>query len=181
MAAALRGIIVEEPLTRIPWYDDLSVPRSHRAFTDQEVALWAPLLSLALGKATKDELVTFYQSAKRSGTVREVTSGGVFVDGDNLHIVLSNLRSDTQTTADIGVADTQDDRLAPMRSIAPQRGKLLFVPEAARVGKSPEGLSRLFHENRRELIVRYKTLASREAESPGDSSESSAGDSTRPR
>lgn len=159
MEMVLRGITIEEPLTRLPFYDDLSVPRRHPAFSDQAVQFWAPLMSLALKKATPGEIVTFYQSTKTPGTRREVTSGGLFVDGDELHIVLSNLESDTHYTADIGVADVQDDRSTPLRSIAPQRGKLSFVPETARALKSPGGLTRVFAEDRRELVVLYKTLS----------------------
>jgi hypothetical protein len=89
-----------------------------------------------------------------------VTSGGVFVDGEKLHIVLSNLQSNTHFTADVGVADTQDDRLSPMKSIAPQRGKLMFVPETALVDEAPDGLTRVFRQDRRELVVLYKALSS---------------------
>jgi len=159
MEMVLRGIIVEEPLTRLPFYDDLSVARRHPAFNDQAAKFWAPLMSLALRKATAGEIATFYQSTKTPGARREVTSGGLFIDGEELHILLSNLESDTHYTADIGVADVQDDRSTPLRSIAPQRGQLLFVPESARVLKSPGGLSRVFAEDRRELVVRYKTLS----------------------
>lgn len=181
MATVLRGITIEEPLTRIPFYDDLSVSRRHPAFSDRDVEFWAPLLSLALRKATADEIVTFYQSTKISGTSREVTSGGVFVDGDTLHIVLSNLQSGTHATADIGVADTQDDRLSPMRSIAPQQGKLMFVPETARVDEAPDGLARVFRADRRELIVLYKTLLSGQSGETSSPPENSTEDSTRPR
>jgi hypothetical protein len=158
MAAVLRGIVVLEPLTRMPIYDDLSTPRRHRAFAEDAVEFWAPLLTLALRTATPEELVTFYQSTRVSGTRREVTSGGLFVDGDELHVVLSNLRSSTHYTADIGVADTEDDRLTPMRSIAPQRGKLAFSPESASRDPAPGGMGRVFYEDRRELIVLFKTI-----------------------
>lgn len=159
MAAVLRGITIQEPLTRLPLYDDLSVPRTHPAFSDQAVKFWAPLMSLALKKATPGEIVTFYQSTKTPGARREVTSGGLFVNGEGLHIVLSNLESDPHYTADIGVADVQDDRSTPLRSIAPQRGQLLFVPESARVFNSSGGLTRVFAVDRRELVVLYKTLS----------------------
>jgi hypothetical protein len=158
MAEVLRGIVVLEPLTRVPIYDDLSIPRRHRAFPEDAVEFWAPLLTLALRTATPEELVTFYESTRVSGTRREVTSGGLFVDGEELHIVLSNIRSSTHYMADIGVADTEDDRLTPMRSIAPQRGKLAFSPESASRDPAPGGMSRVFYEDRRELIVLYKTL-----------------------
>lgn len=158
LATVLRGIMVREPLTRLPFYEDVSVPRQHPAFGDSEIAFLAPLLSLALSKATPDEIVTFYQSTKGSGSSREVTSGGLFVDGDHLHIVLGNLQSAAHYSADAGVADTQDDRLTPLRSMAPQRGQLLFVPESAQMSVPTEGLARVFTGNRRELIVLYKTL-----------------------
>jgi hypothetical protein len=131
-------------------------------------------MSHGLRKATAGEIVTFYQSTKTPGARREVTSGGLFIDGDELHILLSNLESDTHYTADIGVADVQDDRSTPLRSIAPQRGKLVFVPESARVLKSPDGLTRVFHQDRRELIVLYKTLTTRQEEPTSTSSEHSA-------
>jgi hypothetical protein len=158
MASALRGIVVQEPLMRLPLYDDLSMPRRHPAFTEEEIEYWAPLLTAALSKATPEEIVTFYRSVRISRTKREVTSGGIFLDGEELHIILSNLRSGTQYTADIGVTDTEDDRLTPIRSIAPQVGKLAFSPQAASRQAAPAGISRLFHEDRRELVVLYKSL-----------------------
>jgi hypothetical protein len=170
MAAILHGIVVQEPLTRVPLYDDMSTPRRHPAFTEDAVEFWAPLLSLALRTATPEELVTFYQSTRVSGTRREVTSGGLFVDGDELHIILSNLRSGTHYAGDIGVADTEDDRLAPMRSIAPQVGKLSFLPDSASRDAAPLGMSRVFYEDRRELIVLYKTLQLDPPEAKGEAS-----------
>lgn len=181
VATVLRGIMVQEPLTRLPFYDDLSVPRRHPAFGDPDIAFWAPLLSLALSKATPDEIVTFYQSTKGSGTTREVTSGGLFVDGEHLHIVLSNLQSAAHYSADAGVVDTQDDRLAPLRSMAPQRGQLLFVPESALVSTPSDGLTRLFTNDRRELIVLYKTLVAHPAAAPAQASEPSIESQGRPR
>lgn len=181
MAAVLRGITIQEPLTRIPLYDDWTVPRRHPAFSDGEVEFWAPKFSLALRKATSQEIVTFYQTVQTPGTRRVVTSGGLYVDKDELHLILSNLRSSTHYMADIGVADVADDRLTPMRSIAPQQGQLAFVPESAHRKPSRSVLARLFHEDRRELIVRYKTLPSQNADASEDGSASPAGDSPRPR
>jgi len=158
MAAVLRGIIVHEPLTRLPLYDDLSIPRRHPAFSEDAVMFWAPLLSLALHKATPEEVVTFYQSRRLSGVKREVTSGGIFLDGEDLHVVLSNYRSGTHSTADIGVADTQDDRLTPLRSLAPQKGTLHFEPSEFQRPAEPQGAGRLFHWDRRELIIQVNHL-----------------------
>lgn len=156
--AVLRGIIVEEPLTRLPLYDDLTVPRRHQAFNEEEIAFWAPLLCLALQKATPEEVVTFYQSRRVSGVKREVTSGGLFLAGTDLHVILSNYRSNTHSAADIGTADTQDDRLTPLRSLAPQKGTLRFEPAEFQRPAAPQGAGRLFHWDRRELIIQVGGL-----------------------
>lgn len=153
IGAVLRGIIVEEPLTRLPLYDDLSVPRRHQAFTEEEITFWAPLLSLALQKATPEEVVTFYQSRRVSGVKREVTSGGLFLAGTDLHVILSNYRSSTHSTSDTGTADTEDDRLTPLRSLAPQKGALRFEPSEFQRPLAPQGARRLFYWDRRELII----------------------------
>ncbi|MBX9658618.1 MAG: hypothetical protein K2X00_08625 [Nitrospiraceae bacterium] len=158
IGAVLRGIIVEEPLTRLPLYDDLTVPRRHQAFNEEEIAFWAPLLSMALQKATPEEVVTFYQSRRISGVKREVTSGGLFLEGANLHVILSNYRSGTHAAADIGTADTEDDRLTPLRSLAPQKGTLYFEPSAFLRPAEPQGVGRVFPWDRRELIIQVGGL-----------------------
>ena len=158
MAAVLQGIIVQEPMTRLPLYDDLSIPRRHRAFDEDAVIFWAPLLSLAFSKAMPEEVVTFYQSRRLSGVNREVTSGGMFLDGEDLHVLLSNYRSDTHSTADIGVADTLDDRLTPLHSLAPQKGMLSFEPAEFQQATELKGTGTLFHWDRRELILQVNRL-----------------------
>lgn len=158
IAAVLRGIIVEEPMTRLPLYDDFSQPRRHAAFTEKEISFFSPLLSLAVKKAAPEELVTFYTSRSLSGTSREITSGGLFVRGDELHVILANHRSPTHYTADAGVADTADDRLVPMRAIAPQRGRLDFEPRSAKREVDDSALDKILHPDKRELIVLYKSL-----------------------
>lgn len=159
IAAILHGVIVEEPFTRVPLYDDLSIPRRHRAFNEKDVEFWAPLFSIALSKATPEEVVTFYRTRKLSGVNREVTSGGLFVRGEHLHLVLSNYQSETHYAADFGVAETTDDRLTPMLSLSPQRGKLLFEPAEALRDPAPTGLKRLAYWDRRELVLLYRQLA----------------------
>jgi hypothetical protein len=161
MAAVLSGITIEEPWARLPIYDDTSQPRRHPAFTETEVVFFAPLLAMALSKGTPEEIITFYQSRTLSGSSREVTSGGLFVQGDELHIILANYRSPTHYSADIGMADTNDERLTPMRALAPQRGTLDFNPQSTKREASAEGLTRWFQQDRREVIVLYKLLLTR--------------------
>ena len=165
MAVVLNGIVVEEPWAKLPIYDDTSQPRRHPAFTEKEVILFAPLLAVALGKATPEEVVTFYQSRYLSGTSREVTSGGLFVHDDELHIILANYRSPTHYSADMGVADTGDDRLTPMRSLAPQRGRLDFEPTSATRAPDASVFGKLFQWDRRELVILFERLPRRSSPS----------------
>jgi len=161
MAAVMSGITIEEPLTRLPIYDDTSQPRHHRAFTESEVTFFSPLLSMALSKGTPEEIVTFYQSRTFPGSSREVTSGGLFVQGDELHLILANYHSPTHYSADIGMADTTDERMTPLRALAPQRGKLDFDPHSAKREIPAGGLTSWFQQDRREVIVIYKLLSTR--------------------
>lgn len=162
IAAVLAGIMIEEPLAKLPFYDDTSQPRRHRAFTEKEVAFFAPLLAIALGQATPEEIVTFYESRDVSGTVREVTSGGMFIQGETLRIRLANYRSHTHQSADIGVADTQDDRLTPLRSLAPQRGRLHFEHRSSMPPDSDKELTGIFSWDHREVAVLYRSLPPRQ-------------------
>ena len=165
MAVVLNGIIVEEPWAKLPIYDDTSQPHRHPAFTEKEVTFFSPLLAVALSRATPEEVVTFYQSRYLSGTSREVTSGGLFVQGEELHIILANYRSPTHYSADMGVADTGDDRLTPMRSLAPQRGRLDFEPISATRAPDVSVFGKLFQWDRREVVILFKDLPRRSSPS----------------
>jgi hypothetical protein len=158
VAAVLAGIVVEEPITRMPIYDDLSQPRNRRALSQAEILFFSPLLALGLGAATPEEMVTFYQTQPISSVRREVTSGGLFVRGEEMHVLLSNYRAATHYLADPGVADMTDDRLTPTKPIAPQQGKLGFEPKQFQVSAVPHGFARLFYWDRRELIVLFRRL-----------------------
>jgi len=163
IAAVLGGVRVHEPiaLVRGDILERDPVPRVHPAFVDNDITLFAPLFALALSKATPEEVVTFYHTRKISALTREVTSGGLFVQGDELHLILANYRSHTRYMADFGVAETQDDRLTPMQSLAPQDGRLDFEPDSAKREGSVGSLGKLFQWDRRELAVLYKQLPPR--------------------
>jgi hypothetical protein len=160
IAAVLSGVRIDEPIALVR--GDLlqrdPVPRVHPAFRNKDITLFAPLLALALSKATPEEVVTFYQTRYISAITREVTSGGVFVQGDELHLILANYRSHTRYMADFGSAETEDDRLTPMQSLAPQEGRLDFEPDSAKWERPVGGLGKIFQWNHRELAVLYKQL-----------------------
>jgi hypothetical protein len=163
VAAVLGGVRIEEPIAFVRG-DILQrnpVPRIHPAFTDDDITFFAPLLAQALSKATPEEVITFYETRDLSATRREVTSGGLFVQSDELHLILANYQSSTNYMADFGVAETQDDRRTPMQSLAPQDGQLNFEPHSAKRERPAGVLERLFQWDHRELVIRYKQLPPR--------------------
>lgn len=168
IAAVLGGVRVHEPiaLVRGDILGQDPVPRIHPAFTDKDITLFAPLLALALSRATPEEVVTFYQTQRISAITREVTSGGLFVQGDELHLILANYRSHTRYMADFGAAETTDDRLTPLQSLAPQEGRLDFDPESAKRERTVGSLGKILQWDRRELAVLYKQLPPRPLAQP---------------
>jgi len=169
VAAVLGGVRIIEPRAKLPIYDDTSVPRVHPAFSDGEIAFFAPFLALALSKAMPEEVVTFYQSRDISALTREVTSGGLFVQGDELHLVLANYRSHTRHMADYGAAETKDDRLTPMESLAPQGGRVDFEPPSAKRVRPVGVLEKVFQWDNREVTVFYQQLPPRPLVQPNQS------------
>ena len=163
VAAVLGGVRINEPsaLVRGDLLQQETVLPVHPAFTDKDIAFFAPLLARALSRATAEEVVTFYETRYLSATSREVTSGGLFVQGDEFHLILANYRSHTHYVADYGVAETQDDRRTPMQSLAPQNSQLDFEPNSAQAVRSGGGFRGLLQWDHRELAILYKQLLPR--------------------
>ncbi|CUQ66295.1 hypothetical protein [Candidatus Nitrospira inopinata] len=182
MAAVLGGVIINEPVKLVPslpFFGKDEEPPRHPAFTAAEISFFAPLLTQGLKTATPEQVVTFYQSVQQTAIIRKVTSGGIFLDGDELHIIISNYRSPTHYTSDLGMADTHDDRMMPLRSITPLRAKLDFEPAAALVPpQSGPFFSRLFRSDRPELVVRLSQVRAhllQKSHSPATPSQPSTG------
>ena len=165
MIAVLAGVMIEEPpgiMAPASLLAKDKEPRQHPAFSETEIRLFAPLLTQGLRKAKSEEIVTFGQTIQITAITSKITSGGVFVDGDELHLLLSNYRAETNYAPDPGISGTTlDARSSPLRSIAPQQSRLYFEPSSA-VAASSEGiLSRLLRPNRREIVILFKKLPSR--------------------
>jgi len=163
MIAVLAGVMIEEPpgiMAPTSLLAKDKEPRQHPAFSEAEIRLFAPQLTQGLRRAKPEEIVTFGQTDQITAITSKVTSGGVFVDGEDLHLLLSNYRSETNYAPDPGISGTTlDARSFPLRPIAPQRTKLYFEPTAA-LAPSREGiLSSLLRPDRRELVVLFKKFA----------------------
>jgi hypothetical protein len=160
MVAVLSGIMINERprlIPSLPFSSKDEEPPRRPAFNATQIRFLAPLLAKGLGTAAPEEVVTFYLATQQTAIIRKVTSGGIFMDGDELHIVLSNYRSPTHYAPDPGTSETYD-RLTPLRSIAPQQTTLDFEPATAIVPPRKGLLSGLFQPDRREIIVLFKRL-----------------------
>jgi hypothetical protein len=164
MIAILAGVMIEEPpgiLAPTSLLAKDKEPRQHPAFSETEIRLFAPQLTQGLRRAKPEEIVTFGQTNQITANTSKITTGGVFVDGDDLHLILSNYRSETNYAPDPGISGTTlDARSSPLRSIAPQWTRLYFEPTAA-LSPAREGiLSSLLRPDRREIVVLFKKFAS---------------------
>ena len=129
MQAVLKGVMVQEyhGSAPLPFMKNIMKGDRHRAFSDYWINFFAPKLVKGLHQATPEELVTFYETGQISPRQRSTTSGGVFVQGNQLHIFLSNYHLLTE------IAQDNEDyeapyRLRPLESIHPEPGRLEFDP-----------------------------------------------------
>lgn len=63
------------------------------AFSQEERIALAPHLSQALARARPEELVTFYRRISNASVGLAITSGGLFVHGQHLYVILANDRT----------------------------------------------------------------------------------------
>lgn len=167
MTAVLSGVMIEEPTRLLPssvFFGKDNTPQRHQAFGAAEIAFLAPLLVKGLESATPEEIVTFYQLIQQPGTIDLVTSGGVFIQGDELHFLLSNYRSPTRYPPDAETMRYVDGRLTPLQSIAPQEVKVDFQPMSARAPSQQKFWRNPFRPIQRELVVLFKQLAAGSAD-----------------
>lgn len=161
MATVLSGIIVEElsslmPSVPLPGKD--KEPPRRPAFRMEEIALLAPLLAKGLNAARPEEVVTFYWITQQPAPIEQVTSGGVFIDGDHLHFLLSNYRSPTRYPPDAETMRSLDGRSTPLQPLVPQETLLTFNPITAFVPRKQGSLKNPFRSKRQEIVVLFQTL-----------------------
>jgi hypothetical protein len=146
MIRILQGVRVERGLISVS---------QHAAFSDTEIQLFAPHFVKALGQATKEEIVTFFETANIDSEHDLTTSGGLFVAGGNLHVVLSNFSVETPAWQDNERYEASY-RNRPLEQMDPQPGRLLFEPTEFMV-ESPDGeIGSRFKGKPWQVAIRYQ-------------------------
>ena len=133
LAVILKGIYVKDRRLRVHvWI--AGEADMEPAFTEAEIELLASKLSDALAKATPQERVTYYLSYPQTSVKRQITSGGLYAQGSELHFTLSNHRE----IYGIPAYGMVYDRRYPVLPIAPKDFEVFFEPAHAVV---PKGFS----------------------------------------
>ncbi|MDH5426618.1 MAG: hypothetical protein OEZ05_05075 [Nitrospirota bacterium] len=127
----------------------------HPALSDTEIQVFVPHLVNALQKSTKEELVTFFETAHLDDVFDLTTSGGLFVAGGNFYVVLSNFSVKTRAWQDAEQHEASY-RGRPLEQINPQPGRLVFEPQEYMV-ESPDGeIGSRFQGKPWQVAIRYK-------------------------
>ncbi len=122
----LQGLVIQENRIWLQRWIAGDAP-FQAAFQDQEIALLSVQLAEALAQAKPSERVTFYLSEPQASTKRVVTSGGLYMKGTELHLILGNW----QIVYGIPTYGMIYDRRYPMRPTAAKGFDLFFQPHEA--------------------------------------------------
>lgn len=123
MAMVLKGLSVRDHRLRVHvWISGEA--DFEPAFTEAEVELMAARLADALARATSEERVTYYLSYPQTSVKRQITSGGLYMQGSELHFTLSN-HCEVYGIPAYGMVY---DRRYPVLPIAPKDFDVYFDP-----------------------------------------------------
>lgn len=98
------------------------------AFSKEEQTVLAPHLSRALAEAKPDELVTFYRRVSTSAVGLAITSGGLFVHGSHLYVILANDRTLPSEGMSQSVVSEIDPIENPLLPISRTSFRVAFEP-----------------------------------------------------
>lgn len=153
MAKLLKGLTAQEHRNSVQRYWGGEAAKE-AVFTDQEIALLAPRLVEALAEVGADERVTFYLSRPQTSIKREITSGGLYVRGKELHFILGNYR----IIYGIPAYGMVYDRRYPLRPTAPKGFDLSFEPAGATIVKKAKLWDRLWGREKDEMVIDLEKL-----------------------
>lgn len=118
-------------------------------FTDEELALLSAQLTDGLAQAQYNERVTFYLSQPLTFMRRTITTGGIYVKGKELHLLLGNWR----IIYGVPAYGMIYDRRYPMRPTAAKGFNLFFEPADAIIVQESSFVDTLFANTKDELVI----------------------------
>lgn len=118
-------------------------------FSDQDLTLLSAELADGLAQAQYNERVTFYLSEPLTFSRRMITSGGIYVRGTELHLLLGNWR----IIYGVPAYGMIYDRRYPMRPTAAKGFDLFFEPAEAVVPQQSSMLDEMLANAKDELVI----------------------------
>ncbi len=128
-------------------------------FTEEELTLLSTRLAEALAEAKYNERVTFYLSQPQTFARRIITTGGLYIHGTELHMLLGNWR----IIYGIPAYGMIYDRRYPMRPTAAKGFDLRFQPTEAVVPTKSSLLDVIMANAKDELVIDLSKLESIES------------------
>ena len=106
-------------------------PQANPAFSSGEIQALAPRLSRALTEATPQEVVTFYRRFTDASIGLGITSGGLFVQGNQLFVILANNRNLPTEGMNQNMVTNFDPVDSPLIPISRTSFRVEFYPSTA--------------------------------------------------
>jgi hypothetical protein len=157
LRAILSGLKVQEHrVTPLRWIQG-EAPLE-LVFKDNEVALLSSEIADALALAYYNERVTFYLSEPLTFARRTITSGGVYIQGTELHLLLGNWR----ILYGIPTYGMIYDRRYPMRPTVAKGFDLFFEPADAVIPQQSSVLDNLLANSKDELVIDLSKVTAQE-------------------
>ena len=103
------------------------------AFSKEEQTLLARHLSQALAEAKPEELIAFYRRVSTSTVGLAITSGGLFVHGQHLYMILANDRTLPSEGMSQSIVSEIDPVENPLLPISRTSFRATFVPATSMV------------------------------------------------
>lgn len=145
MSRLLEGVRVERGLL---------ASTQHAALSETEIRLFAPHFVKALQQATNEEIVTFFETAELGEDHQLTTSGGLYIAGGNLHVVLSNFSVKTRIWQDNEQYEASY-RNRPLDRMDPQPGRLVYEPREFMVDSSDGEIGSRLKGKPWQVAIRY--------------------------
>ncbi len=106
-------------------------PQANPAFSSGEIQILAPKLSRALAEATAQEVVTFYRRFTDASVGLAITSGGLFMQGSHLFVILANNRNLPTEGMNQNIVTDFDPIDSPLIPISRTSFRVEFTPGTA--------------------------------------------------
>lgn len=148
IASILGGISVKEHRIWLQKWWQGEAPLEP-AFRPEELALLSQQIAEALAEARPNERVTYYLSQPQTSVKRMITTGGLYIHGTELHLILGNW----QVLYGIPAYGMIYDRRYPMRPTVTKGFDLFFEPGEAIIAQRYSLWDTLLANTDDELVI----------------------------